>query len=542
MTKSERNPKSEVRNWQRHQALIRILDLFRHSSFVIRHLAAAFVCFTIASFAADTSVLHAPTFAHYVDHFDTMEDENWTNAVPNARSWDWLQSNIPLFECPDREIEEIYYFRWWSFRKHLVQTTNGFVFTEFLTPVKHAGAFNTISCAVGHHLAEGRWLREQRCLDDYIRFWLRGNDGKPQPHFHRFSTWFAAAVYERYLVNDDRKFITGLLDDLVADYRLWERERLSTNGLFWQFDVQDGMEESISGSRTARNLRPTINAYMFANARSISAVARLAAKAKLASEFEAKAAELQRLTQKELWNPEAKFFEVRHPDGTFANVREELGFVPWCFNLPARGYEVAWSQLTDPGGFHATYGITTAERRHPAFRSHGCCKCEWDGAIWPFATSQTLTALANVLRVYPQSYVSNREYFDNFLALVRCQWYGGGKPYIGEYLDETTGQWLKGNQERSRYYNHSTFADLLITGLVGVCPRDDDAIEIQPLLPENTWDWFCLDGTSYHGHMLTILWDRDGSRYHRGAGLSLLTDGKPLAHRDDLGKLIARLP
>jgi len=28
-----------------------------------------------------------------------------------------------------------------------------------------------------------------------------------------------------------------------------------------------------------------------------------------------------------------------------------------------------------------------------------------------------------------------------------------GRPYIGEYLDETTGYWLKGDQERSRYYN-----------------------------------------------------------------------------------------
>ena len=122
--------------------------------------------------------------------------------------------------------------------------------------MRHAGAYNTISCAAGHHVAEGRWLREPKYLDDYIRFWLRGNGGKPQPHFHKFSSWLAAAVYDRYLVTGDRLFATGLLPDLAADYRVWEQERRLTNGLFWQFDVQDGMEESISGSRTARNLRP----------------------------------------------------------------------------------------------------------------------------------------------------------------------------------------------------------------------------------------------------------------------------------------------
>jgi len=136
---------------------------------------------------------------------------------------EWLQQNISFFECPDREVEEIYYFRWWSFRKHIVQTTNGFVITEFLTPVRHAGIFNTISCAAGFHLAEGRWLRDGRYLDGYTLFWLRGNGGKPQPHFHKFSSWFAAAACDRYLVNGDTRFIAGLLDDLVADYRVWNR-------------------------------------------------------------------------------------------------------------------------------------------------------------------------------------------------------------------------------------------------------------------------------------------------------------------------------
>ena len=107
--------------------------------------------------------------------------------------------------------------------------------------------------------------------------------------------------------------------------------------------------------------------------------------------------------QDNLWNAEAKFFEVRLEDGAFANVREAIGFIPWYFKLPEpnHGYETAWAQFTDEQGFRAPFGITTAERRHPQFRSHGVGSCEWDGAVWPFATSQTLTALANVLRDYP---------------------------------------------------------------------------------------------------------------------------------------------
>ena len=503
-----------------------------------------FLFFGLTAFGSDDfSVLNPPTFAHYVERFNTMEDENVTNFVSNADSWNWLRKNIPFFECPDREVEELYYFRWWSFRKHLVQATNGVVFTEFLTPVKHAGIYNTISCAAGFHLAEGRWLRDQSCLDDYILFWLRGSGGKPQPHFHKFSSWFAAAVYDRYLVNPDRKFVTSLLDGLTADYKIWESERRLTNGLFWQFDVRDGMEESISGSRTNQNIRPTINSYMFGNARAIANVARLAGRPEVVKEFDQKAVELKRLTESGLWDDQAKFFKVRFENGRLSSAREEIGFIPWMFELPDpnRGYEAAWAQLTDPQGFRAPYGITTAERRNPKFRSHGYGHCEWDGAVWPFATSQTLDALANVLRDYPQDSVTPRDYFDAFLAYVHSQ-QADGKPYIGEYFDETTGQWINGKDGRSRYYNHSTFANLLITGVVGLRPRADDTVEVQPLLPDGVWDWFCLDGVKYHGHVLAIIWDRDGKHYGRGTGLIVLADGKEIARAKKLTKLNGKLP
>ena len=138
----------------------------------------------------------------------------------------------------------------------------------------------------------------------------------------------------------------------------------------------------------------------------------------------------------------------------------------------------------DDAGFRAPHGLTTAERRHPQFRTHGTGTCEWDGAVWPFATSQTLTGLANVLRGPPQAFVTRRDYFDELTKYARSH-QQDGKPYLGEYLDETTGEWLitGPKAERSRFYNHSTFNDLVISGLVGLVPRDDDTIEVDPLLP-----------------------------------------------------------
>ena len=61
----------------------------------------------------------------------------------------FLSTNIPLFECPDKDFEQIYYFRWWTYRKHIKQTPDGFVITEFLPHVGWAGKHNTINCAAG---------------------------------------------------------------------------------------------------------------------------------------------------------------------------------------------------------------------------------------------------------------------------------------------------------------------------------------------------------------------------------------------------------
>jgi hypothetical protein len=486
------------------------------------------------------SVLDAETFKHYIDYFNSMEDEPVVNAVSNAESWPWLKENIPLFECPDKEFEQIYYYRWWTYRKHIKETPDGFVLTEFIIPVKHAGIYNTISCALGHHLYEGRWLKNQQYLNDYVRFWFRGKDGGPQPHFHKYSSWAADALYNRYLVNQDKTFLLDLFPDLAKDYQQWEKERLLDNGLFWQYDVRDGMEESISGSRKAKNARPTIDSYMYGNAAVIAEIAEMAGKKEISKEFHKKAAHLKSLVQKKLWDKNAKFFKVRFENGKFCDAREAIGFIPWYFDLPGKGFEAAWLQVLDPNGFKAPVGLTTAEKRHPKFRTHGIGGCEWDGAVWPFATTQTLVGMANLLRNYKQSYVSSRDYFDALLTYAKSH-RKNDRPYIGEYQDENTGVWLKGDNPRSRYYNHSAFCDLVISGLIGLCPRNDNVILVHPLVPADTWKWFALDKVYYHGKIITIIWDQTGEKYRQGKGLFVYADGKLIARSDSLKKVEGKI-
>ena len=492
-------------------------------------------------------------YKHYVDYFNTMEDENIVQAIPNSKSWEWMTQNVPLFDSPDKDFEEMWYFRWWTLRKHIEQTPVGYAMTEFLVNRNYADKWKLIASGVGHHIHESRWLRDTTYLDQIVNTWYHGNEGQPMKKVTTYSSWIAHSLWQRHLVDGRKQWYIDMLPSLEWEYNHWETTHTREGGLFWQADVQDAMEETISGGRKKKYLRPSINSYMYGNAMAIGNILALSGSPAKAQVYFDKAADLKEKAHTKLWNENHAFFETHRIDSS-ANVREAIGFLPWYTHMAKdeAKYSIAWLQAGDPEGFSAPYGLTTAERRHPQFRTHGVGKCEWDGAVWPFATSQTLTALANFANDYtarpvpssssvPSDFVAgalplDSLYFAELEKYMQSQ-HMRGKPYIGEYLDETTGYWLKGDQERSRYYNHSTWNDLIITGLCGLRPRQDNTIVVNPLLPKGKWDYFCLDNVLYHGHNLTIVWDKDGSRYHAGKGLRVYVDGKLAGHRDTLGRL-----
>jgi hypothetical protein len=510
-------------------------------------------CLSLIMFMIGVNLCHAQVkkqpvsfdkLKKYVNYFNSLDTEAVKNEVPNADAYNWLAKNIPLFECPDKTIEQMYYYRWWSFRKHLVKTPTGYVFTEFITPVKFAGIYNTISSALDHQVNEGRWLHNKQYIEDYVNFWLFEDGKQAKSHFHDFSSWVDDAVYADYLVTKDKAFVQHALPALDADYRLWETERQLPNGMFWQFDVKDAMEESISGSRKDKNIRPTINSYMYGNAKALVEMAKLTGNDTLQKRYSAKATDLKQLVQQNLWNNEANFFEVKLTTGKFSDAREAIGFIPWYFNLPDDNakYAAQWDQLTDTTGFKAPWGLTTAERRHPKFRTHGVGKCEWDGAVWPYATTQDLKGLANLLTNYTNTgKMSAKVFFDDFKQYAWSQQMNG-HPYIGEYQDEKNGAWLKGDNPRSTFYNHSSYVDLVINDLVGLKPRADEVLEVYPLIPQGQWDWFCLDSVVYHGHDLCIIWDKTGTKYGKGKGLVIFADGKKILQSGTLKHVLANLP
>ncbi|MGB0766695.1 MAG: MGH1-like glycoside hydrolase domain-containing protein [Phycisphaeraceae bacterium] len=503
--------------------------------------------------------------AGYVERFNADDEELYAN-IPNREAFAFLKDNVPLFDCPDEAFERTYHFRWWTYRKHIKKTDSGYVVTEFLPKVSWSGKHNTIVCPVGHQFYEGRWLHNPVYLDDYAVFWMR----EAGRGVRSYSNWLVDSLYARHLVSPNEKLLVDLLPDLVKHYETWEKGwkgkhgwiGRNDNGLYFSVADRDGMEVGIGGN----GFRPTQNSYRYGDALAIASIARMAGDESLAASYVAKAKAIKQLVQDKLWDEEDRFFKVLRPGkDTLEGVREQLGYTPWYFNLPdaGKGYETAWEQITDPQGFYAPFGPTTAEQRDPRFiiRYEGH-ECQWNGPSWPLSTSVTLTALANVLNDYDQDVIDKQAYFDTLSIYTnshqRTREDGKVVPWIDENLNPFTGDWIsrtrlktwkngtwdprKGGKERGKDYNHSSYNDLIITGLVGLRPRPDDTVEVNPLLPDGTWDYFCLDNVRYRGHTLTILWDKTGERYGKGKGLTVLADGRRIAHADTLTRITGELP
>ena len=469
--------------------------------------------------------------------------------------WDWYIDNIPFIETPEGRLDEVYYYRWQLVTTHLRYASPqvGYVATEFNDSPRYAGAFGAIVAPSGHQLYEMQWLRDRRFAEDYITFYLSQHSSKP----YSYSTWMAENLWSLTKVHRNEEYAKELLSELVKYFEHYEEMQFNpTLGLFWSAPVWDAMEHTISSRRSLNSYhggdgyRPTLNSYMYANALAIQNVATMAGESSLATEYGRKAAALKANMQNRLWDDDRNFFlhmyRLDERDGILAETliddtgpftsdkkgREEIGFIPWAFNLPddqtGTGYEAAWQFFDDPAYFQAPYGPRTAELSDHHYGLRSRC-CHWSGQSWPYSTTQSLKALANVVQNYDQSEVDKSDYITALNTYVDVHMRGknngrGIRPYIAEAIHPDTGSW-DGHDRRSHSENyfHSGYVDLVLSGLFGLQPQPDDTLVLKPLVPD-AWDYFLLDNLRYHGHEITIIWDRDGTRYNRGSGYQIFVD------------------
>lgn len=492
-----------------------------------------FTGITVALLAGCSSENDYPQFSH-----DQMVQDYYREDAG------WYHDNIPFFECSDKQLEQVYYYRWKMYKAHIRSVgDNSFVITEFINHVSwDREPYCTINAASMHHIYEGRWLKDDRYMNGYIDYLYQkgGND-------RRYSESVADAAYARYLVNGDSTFLIRQLDSMKAIYNRWADHWDSSKNMYYIEGMPDATEytiASIDGSGGKPGLdggeafRPTINSYMYANALAISRIAAMTGDITTSNDYLQRANALKKNVEQYLWNDSLQHFTDRYKMDNqyvhywnFIRGRELAGMIPWYFNLPpdSAKYAAAWKHVTDTNYLLGPYGFRTNE---PSYENYfkqyvyfeGQRGSQWNGPSWPYQSSQVLTGMANLLNNYSQTVVNKSDYVKLLRLYTQQHYLPNGNINLVENYDPNLGgpivyyYW-------SNHYNHSSFTNLIISGLCGIRPSASDTLDINPLI-DSSIHYFILDDLRYHGHGVTVVYDEDGNKYKVGKGLTVYVDGK----------------
>jgi len=488
-----------------------------------------------------------------------------TAYVGNEMAFDWMQRNVPYFDCPDDAFREIYYFRHWMNRLHLKNNGTHFVVSEFIGRTPWADTNNVIVCPAGHQFSWLTWLDDPEYARSYMNYYLYAKEANPR----QFREWLAENAYQTQRVHPSPDFARNVIGGLTNLFEKYRSAKVSSfHDLYGCNDWHDGFERQIGGS----GVRVTINSYLYANARAIANLAKQVGEAEIQATYSRIAEMIKANVQSHLWDDKDKFFKTykdpawrAHDIRTYGkeswfvsqdadrlvDVREITGYIPWQFNLPddTPVFSAAWRFIKDStGGFAGQNGLAGAQKDHPRYNIPVTKGARWNGLAWFFAETQTLTALANLLNDYHQQVVDKRDYFEALQRYTKKGHYNvypRGKsirPWATEWVDPDTSK-ANGCPESSGilYYFHSGYTELIINGLIGIRPQDDDSLTVNPLVPDGTWSYFCIDGLRYKGRSICVLWDADGMHYNKGKGLSVFVDGVKKDSREALGKLAIQL-
>lgn len=496
----------------------------------------------------------------------------------------WFDRNLARFDCSDPWVTKQYYHRAYNLRKNMFDPNLGVM----KYPTQAEGRWrspwytNAISYGAGHQVREARWLADPKYWQGHLRTWAENPkpDGvypshvRPDgPRDRQYTDWISSTAWDGHLVHPDRAFLAGVVDKLAANTRAWQEVYdpdddglLLVDSHWWT-----GMEYQpsffyFSDFKPAKDFnepaervgleRVDLTAYNFGNANNVARIYRMLGRDAEAQEFESLAKKIQKAVAAKMWKPDRGFFySLRASDDAIADVEEIDAVYPFYFGMfaPGGGHLSAWKRVLDPEQFWTPWPVASCSKRCPAYSQDNWpgdgrrTACMWNGPTWPHANSLVMTAMARTLRDEreagsAESTLTREKLWELFTSFTRAQFRDQdlAQPWTGEYYHGETARWLTAERD----YNHSTWLDVLIPDLLGLVPRADDVLEIDPLLPDGALDHFLLDGQRYHGRSITLAWDAPGGDDSHGdgrSGLDVYVDGKLVASSPTLARLTVDL-
>lgn len=528
---------------------------------------------------AGTNPRPYPPADSYLKTTSFLDHESYIQELDDHQ---WYLDNIPFIDVPEKSLQDVYYYRTSVNKRHLRWTHegHGWISTEFIQPVAWASKFQTIPDSAAHQVLELRWLRDQNYAKDIIQEYTRG--GVEKLSGITYTNYMQTATLEHAQATGDVSFLVSQLEGMIASYNLWNVTIDATTGLYHRNPLLDAQEYSLPGYLVGgpgggpmqewndfgldaaegggndydliwlgpETYRPDFNAYMVSGARAISVVAAMAGNSSLAKTWETYADDLYSRMEKLIYSDELNFWiDVVQGTNLRCEGRELIGYYPYRFGVGTNATQVeGLAAATNNEHFLTEFGPTTLEQTNPyytALKNTTYC-CQWQGQSWPFSTCVFLDVLAMIARDNLSDVITPELFYDQLMVYTRTN-YKDGVPFTAESHYPTIDEWSGDTTNHSENYFHSTYMDNIFTNLFGIVPSFGDRLVLQPLVPSN-WSYFVVENLPYHGTLLTMVWDKDGTHYSstggpdHSAGFSIYSNGTMFHHQPTLSAVNITLP
>ncbi len=490
----------------------------------------------------------------------------------------WFADNIPYFDSSDPAFKKMWYYRWWIVRFNMVDFRDGAT-GDLRNHAFYEGKLgfdNPIGFAIPAQIKELTYLRDPEYALSQLRnsYANRADNGAVldppgSPYWgETYSHWIVQAAAELNRVHPiPQQTLAELLPQMAADVRAWatsydqdgdalpERARPRVTG--YDLDILSWWHWS--GARLDQTARPPsmervdLASFVYANAIGMVELATAAGDEALAAEFATLAAKIRDAATAKLWDPETEFFyPQRAGDDQRAPYRELHGLFAFTTLLAPNQppYTNALRYLVDPQEFWSRFPPVITSQAH--YRDWSW---EMDGLtrnIAPHPISMGGRTLIQAVRNYSQDSVRPSHVME-LLSRYNDLVYPGvhpndptWRPNAHEYYSQWEPYARQPQPKPSDISHdfHSMWLSLVVEGPIGLVPRADDILEIDPMA--ESWEYFLVDGLRYRGLDLTIVWDAPGDGLPRydgyPEGLSVFAAGRQIAHRDDLGRIEVALP
>ncbi|HMR49802.1 MAG TPA: Ig-like domain-containing protein [Arachnia sp.] len=472
----------------------------------------------------------------------------------------WWADNIVYLDTPEDNIDKTLFYRWWVTRYNFLDMNAPGNDYQFPTSIEGVMEYNNaIDLTIGMFIndmkyyrtpdaAYGSWLSAGETQAGSGRF--RDNPGDPANWNASHTQYISEAMWHSYKLHGGPATVAERIgtyaeNDTVGQMRDLDSNNngiIDTNWNAWTGNDADATSFAWKGGTIDR----AESAYVWAGAMAGAEALDLIGQSARADALRTQAERTKHAITSTLWDDSDKLLKHRiTSSGELIPWKEINNYYPWSVGMmPAPGdddydkdYNEALRLLADADHFPVFPFYTADQVDKSAAAAVG------KGGTNNFSIINSTVyfrTYAQALRDYGSEYVTPEMYKQMLYWNAFAHYQGGDNrlPNQNEFwANGTTAN--GGNISYRSWIPHTQLGTTnftVIEDVVGLQARTDDKIELDPI--DIGWDYFTANNLRYHGHDLTVVWDRDGSHYGGPAGYSIYVDGELGATVDALTHVV----